>query len=274
LRRVALSFGDAKIGLGRLQLRLDRLELTLRDGDCRLGAFNGGLLLAELRIVLLFGGDRAGALLREVGESRGLLLREHQGGVGLIQLRLGGSDLRALHFAARQRAFDARLGLRNLRIRLIERRFVVAVVQRGDHLAGDDVLVVCDGNRFHVASHLRSQRRLARGDEGVVGRLEMRAVVVPDITRARRNHDKREDRDGQKRAAPPDRRRLIGGRVLLGFVGPFAFLVGLRLRLGLLARRGGGLVGRAVQGVVGGEFKVGHGTAPLTFKWCPAGPWQ
>ena len=57
---------------------------------------------------------------------------------------------------------------------------------RAIDLAGGDVLIVGDRDFGDVARHFRGDRELPRGDEGVVGRLEMRRVIPVDIPGARR----------------------------------------------------------------------------------------
>ncbi len=46
------------------------------------------------------------------------------------------------------------------------------------------MLVVGHRNRGDIARHLRRDGKLARGDEGVVGRFEMRGVVQIKVSRA------------------------------------------------------------------------------------------
>ena len=70
---------------------------------------------------------------------------------------------------------DAGLRGGDLRLGLVERDAVVAIVDARDHVARRDVLVVGDRNRGEVAGHLRRDGELARRDEGVVGRFEMPA---------------------------------------------------------------------------------------------------
>ena len=130
--------------------------------------------------------------------ARSLLLREHQRRLRLVHLRLVGADLRLLHLELRVDVLDAGLRRRHLRLGLIERDAVVAVVDAGDHVAGGDVLVIGDGDGGDVAGHLGSERGLARRDEGVVGRLEMLGVVQIDVAAAQGRGEKHRT-DGEKR---------------------------------------------------------------------------
>ena len=84
--------------------------------------------------------------MREFLIARVLLLREDQRRLRLIDLRLIGSDLRLLDLELRADVFDSGLRGRHLRLRLIERDAVIAVVDAGDHVAGGDMLVVSDRN--------------------------------------------------------------------------------------------------------------------------------
>ena len=70
------------------------------------------------------------------------------------------------------------------------------VVDAGDDVAGRDMLVVRDRNGADVARHVRRHRILARGDEGVVGRREMRAVIPVDVSG--RREDGEDDRPGDE----------------------------------------------------------------------------
>ena len=67
---------------------------------------------------------------------------------------------------------------------MIERDAIVAVVDPGDHVAGDDMLVVGDGDSGDVAGYFRSERGLPRGDEGIVGGLKTAGIVHVQIAAA------------------------------------------------------------------------------------------
>ena len=73
-----------------------------------------------------------------------------------------------------------------MRLGLLQRGAIVAIVDAGDHLAGGDVLIVGDRDFGDVTRHFRGDRELPRGDEGIVRRLEMRRVIPVDIPGARR----------------------------------------------------------------------------------------
>ena len=132
---VALRFGLPEIGLGAFALRLQRLDLPLGRRERGLGGRDGRLLLAKLRVVLLRALHRAGAGSSQVPGIGRLLLREHQRRLGLLDLRIGSLDLRFLHRDLRVDVVDVGLRRRDLRVRLLERDAIVAVVDAGDHLA-------------------------------------------------------------------------------------------------------------------------------------------
>ena len=122
---------------------------------------------------------RARALARQHVVTRRLLLREGECGLGLIELRPRGVDLRLLHGDPGVDIGDAGLGHRDFRIRLGERDPVIAVVDAGDDLAFRDMLVVGDEHLGDIARNLRGDADRTRGDEGVVGGFEMAGVVPP-----------------------------------------------------------------------------------------------
>ena len=125
-----------------------------------------------------------------------LLLRENQRRLRLLQLGMAGVDLRLLDVELRVDVFDAGLGCRDLRIGLLERYAVIAVVDAGDHVAVGNVLVVGDRELRDVTRHFRGDGDLPGGDEGVVGRLKMPGVVQIDIARA--HHGGGKDRAGER----------------------------------------------------------------------------
>ena len=171
----------------------------------------------QLRGVLLGVLNGAVAGLLEVLVALRLLLREHQRRLRLVHLRLVGVDLRLLHVELRIDVLDAGLRGRDLRLRLVERGAIIAVVDPGDHVAGVDMLVVGDGNGGDVAGHFRRQRGLPRGDEGIVGRLKMAGVIDVKIAAA-------ED-SGEQRRADRGNNRAAAQEIFLGLLGL------LRLRL-------------------------------------------
>ena len=109
LRRRHGRIGKVKLGLvalglhlcetrdGAVALRLKRLDLPLRQFQRRVRARQCGLLLTQLRAVLLGILDGARASFRQFLISRVLLLSEHQRRLRLLDLRLVGADLRLLH---------------------------------------------------------------------------------------------------------------------------------------------------------------------------------
>ena len=112
------------------------------------------------------------------------------------------------------------------------------MVDLGDHVALVDMLVVGDRNRRDVARDLGRDRELARRDEGVVGRFEMRGLIPVEVSGRRRQQerdqaDRRQDRMATEEAFA---RLVVGfllfrGRLLAGFS---LALGGLCRALGLL----------------------------------------
>ena len=100
----------------------------------------------------------------------------------LRHLRLTGGDLRVLRGDLRVDALDAGFRPRHLPLGLGEGVAIIALVDLGDHVAFVDMLVVGDRNRGDVARHFGGDRELARRDERVVGRLEMRAIVPVKVS--------------------------------------------------------------------------------------------
>jgi hypothetical protein len=123
-----------------------------------------------------------------------------------------------------------------LRLRLVQRRPVIAIVDTRDHAAGGDVLIVGNGHGGDVAGDLGGDGKLPRGDESIVGRFEMTGIVPIDIAgRYDRNGEK--EHAGDEKRAPP--------RPLAGCIGRRAVV----LRLGIVSfgRFGGtACLGRAV----------------------------
>jgi hypothetical protein len=138
---VALSFCLCETRAGAGALRVQRLDLPLRQFECRLRTVHCGLLLTQLRGVLLGVLNRARDRVRQVFVARRLLLREHQGRLLLRQLGLVGGDLRLLH--AQLRGY--------LGFGLGECRAVCAIIDARDNLAGGDMLIVGDRNSRNVA---------------------------------------------------------------------------------------------------------------------------
>jgi hypothetical protein len=107
-----------------------------------------------------------------------LLLGEFELRLGLVDLRLGLINLLMLTVDLRLDVAD--VGLRHsdlrlrLRLRLIDRVAIVAVVDKREQIARLDVLVVRDRNLSDIAADLRRDRKAARGDERIVS-----GLVVP-----------------------------------------------------------------------------------------------
>lgn len=113
-----------------------------------------------------------------------------------------------------------------MRLRLVECVAVLAIVDPGDHVARDNVLIICDRDCRDVTRHLRSDAELARGNEGVVGRLEVPSIVPIKVARRPDNHQA-EEAEGKRDPMPPS---LTGRIVWLGAVnaGPSLTTLGKR----------------------------------------------
>ena len=120
--------------------------------------------------------NRAGTFFDKVPRPALLLLREPQLRLRLIELRFRLIDLFVL--AANLRLDVADVGLRNgnLRLRLIDRDLVVAVVDPRQQIARIDMLIVGDRHIGDIAANLRRDRKTPGCDEGVVCRL-----IVTDV---------------------------------------------------------------------------------------------
>ena len=59
---------------------------------------------------------------------------------------------------------------------------IITLVDLSDHVAFVHMLVVGDRDRRDVARDLGSDGELARRDEGVVGRLEMRGMIPIEVS--------------------------------------------------------------------------------------------
>jgi hypothetical protein len=134
LRLVALGLGLREARERAVALSLERLDLPLRQLQGRLRTRKGGLLLVELRGILLFVLNGAIAGLPEVLVPRCLLLGKDQRRLRLVYLRLVGADLGLLHIELGIDVLDAGLRGCDLRLRLLECDAIVAVVDAGDHV--------------------------------------------------------------------------------------------------------------------------------------------
>ena len=153
-----------------------------------------------------------------------LLLCEHQRRLRLIDLSLACIDLRMLHGDLGVDVLDGGLRGVHLRLRLVQRDAVIAVIDAGDHAACGDVLVVGDGNLSDVARHFGRDGNLARRDEGVVGRLKMFGVIEVEVSCAHHGGCNDRPQGGRDRAAAQE--ALAG---LAGFVRRLGILFPLRL---------------------------------------------
>ena len=224
-------------------LRLQNIDLPLSRDQPRLRRLQRRLLLEFLGVPLLRVLDASIAGVGELVVARRLLLREHEAGLRLLDLRLVLRDDGPLRRYLRVHVVDIGLRRRHLRLRLLERGAIVAIVDAGDHLAGDDMLIVGDRDLGDVTRHLRSDRKLPRGDEGVVRRLEMRRVIPVDIPGARRQQkghgaDRGKSRVAAQKAAA--RRFALVAVVLpaLG-LGLRPWPASIRLGVGRFSRGGG-----------------------------------
>ena len=207
--RWALRLREARDGA--VALRFQRLDLSLRQLQRRLRAPKRGLLLVQLGGPLLVVLNGAITRLGQMLVSHRLLLREHQCRLRLIHLRLVGADLCLLHLELRVDVLDAGLRGRDLRLGLLERDAIIAVVDAGDHVASGDVLVVGDRDGGDIAGHLWGERSLPRRDEGIVGRLEMLGVVQVDIAAAQGRGEKHRTDGGDNRATQQAVPALLAG---------------------------------------------------------------
>ena len=134
--------------IGKIELRLVALRLGLARGlrprccvapssasTCRCDSFSVAWALAREACCCLSCELYCWAFwmlpepfLREFLIARVLLLREHQHRLRLVHLRRVGADLRLLHLELRVDVLDAGLRRRHLRLGLVERGAVIAVV--------------------------------------------------------------------------------------------------------------------------------------------------
>jgi len=177
-RLFALGFGLRQAGDGAGALRLQRLDLPLRQFEGRLRAVYRGLLLEQLRGVLLGVLNAARELcLRQVLVARRLLLREHQRRLLLVQLCLVRVDLGLLHVQLRIDVFDVGLRGSHLRYSMSKCCAISTIVDASDQISSVDMLIVDNWDRRDVTRHLRGNRELARCDICVICGFEMTGTV-------------------------------------------------------------------------------------------------
>jgi len=178
---VALGLGLLQARNGAVALRLQRIDLPLRQFERRLRAVQRGLLLLQLRGVILGVLNGARDCLCQVLIPRRLLLCKHQGRLCLVHLCLVGADLGLLHSQLCIDVLNIGPCGGHLRPGLGEGGAVGAIVDAGDHISGIDMLVVGDRDRRDVARYLGGDRKLARRDVGVVGVLKMTGVIPVEV---------------------------------------------------------------------------------------------
>ena len=84
---------------------------------------------------------------------------------------------------------------------LLECDAVVAIVDARDHVARGNMLIVGDRHGGDVAGHLGGDGKLARCNEGIVGRLKMPGVVPVEVG-GRCSHKEEKERDAEGKAVP------------------------------------------------------------------------
>ena len=183
-------------------MRVERIDLPLRDREVCLRCLERRLLLMQLGRKLLGVLHRARASLRQRPVTSRLLLCEYEVRLRLLHLCLAGIDLRLLDTGLRLNVLDIGLRGRHLRLGLVEGNAVVARVDARDHVAGGDVLVVRDRHRRDGARHLRRHRELTRCDEGIIGRLEGLSIIPVDVPSGRcQCEEDHADRDSDRMAS-------------------------------------------------------------------------
>jgi hypothetical protein len=142
-----------------------------------------------------------------------------------------------------------------LRLGLIERDAVIAVVDARNHVAGGDMLVVSDRNGGDVPGDLGGERGLPGRDESVVSGLEALRIVEINVAAAQDGREKhRSDGKDHRAALEEARPGFFAGRLRLFFLGlrrpfdPFA---------GVLMSHGSPRLDLSVQGL--GVRPAGHG---------------
>jgi len=106
--------------------------------------------------------------LHQVKRAGLFLFGELQLGFGLIDLRPGLVNLLALAVNLCVDIVDIGLCNRNLRLCLIDRDLVVAIIDAGEQIPDANMLVVRNGNCDDIAADFWRNRKAACGDERVV----------------------------------------------------------------------------------------------------------
>jgi hypothetical protein len=125
--------------------------LPPRGHERSLCGFQPRLLLMKLRCPLLGVLHSACAIPRQSVVTGSLLLCESQASLRLLHLRVALGHLGLLDGGLCIDVLDAGLRGRHLRLRLLQRDAVVAIVDAGDHVAGGDMLIVGDRDGCDVA---------------------------------------------------------------------------------------------------------------------------
>ena len=227
-RAVADDAVDRRADRGVAQVELRLVELRLRAGDGRDGALRqrlvgdhlllrgdeGGAALGERALALQEVGARllralrrAGAAVEQVLRTRGFLLREGEGGLGVHDVGARGLDLRLLLHDGGLVALELGHRLVEIGLGFGDRDLVVGVVDGRDHVAGLDRLVVGDEHRRDEPRHLGGDGDLVGLQEGVVGRLLEAADRPPMPAVSAAGGKAGEHGAGQQELAPS-----LGGR--------------------------------------------------------------
>jgi hypothetical protein len=142
--------------LGAQALCLLRFDLPLRELEGCFRAPYRGLLLSQLRRELLRTFDGSGAFLRQILVARGLLLREREPRLRLLQLGSVGLDLRLLNDHLRIYGLHAGLRLLHRCLGLTHGDHVVGRINDHQQIALAHVLVINDVQFDDPARHLGS----------------------------------------------------------------------------------------------------------------------
>jgi hypothetical protein len=155
--------------------------------------------------------------------ARRLLLCEYQSCLRLLHLRLVRANLCLLHDDLRIDVLDVRLRDCHLRLRLVKGDPVIAIIDARDHLACCNVLVICHRHGGDVARHLWRDGKLSSRDEGIVGRLEMPAVIPIEVACRQGDDEQKQPEHEGERVSPqeagaglvPDLGILLPRRILM-----------------------------------------------------------
>src|SRR5215471_6797837 len=198
---VALGVGLRQARLSAGALRVQRVDLPLRELQVCLGGLHRRLFLSLLGAELLGALNGAVALFRQLPIARRLLLGEYERGLRLLHLRLARVDLRLLHGDLRVRVLHVGLRLLHRRLRELHGNLVVRRIDHHQQLALGDELIVDDRQLDDAAGDLRRHRDGidAHGAVARPGRLHIglpHRPAEPDRQRGRGERDQdRNDSD-------------------------------------------------------------------------------